>query len=100
MAYVYLLSVYDESGTNAAMRATLDRTMLPAMLRAYAKDDDDCHEALRKLLETSDEELAQERECGGCHGAIGHDLSADTDDGPWLQLHVVRLSERQTLSAA
>jgi len=95
--YVYLLSMDGE-----AARATLDRSMLPAMLLAYRGDDHECHVKLAQLLGEADETLAREQnavlDIQGLSGlgAKGHKL----DDHGIMQLHVVRLSQRQTIVAA
>jgi len=95
MPYVYVISSHEQDGTKA-VRATLDRTMLPAMLRAYRNDDHECHARLATLLDVNDEELAEQKISDGGMGASGYSLA----EFERLQLHVIRLSERQHIHHA
>ena len=84
--YVYLLSVYDEHGSES-VRATLNRRFLPELLvRPWGRwvPSEKYVKRLAEILQSPDTDLA------GKDGAMPRDLG-DGWGGP--QLHVVRLEK-------
>ena len=84
MAYVYILSVYDEDGAER-VRATLDRDLLADLLSEYDAviDTHDARSKLAELLAKPDSELV--------NGEAGFYLDA----GAAFHLHVVELAVRK-----
>lgn len=91
--YVYLLSIYDEYGSEQ-VRATTDRLALPALLKrpwhvpgSRGRDPSDASiSGLAELLATPDSALSGD----WGHGAMPHNL---TDGWGSFQLHVVLLED-------